>query len=106
MTDPPKTVVPKPPPWAARDANNAWRQIKKADGSSYAVFNNDAYLNFVNWVRGQRDHLEALRVGVFGSGGVKEHLDTLDDREAQHHAAQAARLTALEDAVANPPFPG
>jgi len=63
MSDP----VPKPPPWAARDANNAWRQIKKADGSSYAVFNNDAYVDFITWVRGQRDHLEALRVGVSGA---------------------------------------
>lgn len=99
-------VVPKPPPWAASAALSAWRQIKKADGSSYVVFNNNSYVDFVNWVRGQRDHLEALRIGVFGPQGVKEHLDALDDREATHHAAQAARLTALEDAVANPPFPG
>ena len=106
MTDPPKTVVPKPPAWAAKAANTAWQQIKKSDGTPYAVFAGSSYVDFITWVRGQRDHLEALRVGVFGSGGVKEHLDTLDDREAQHHAAQAARLTALEDAVANPPFPG
>lgn len=37
---------------------------------------------------------------------LKVDLDKLDEREAQHHAAQAARLTALEAAVANPPFPG
>ena len=37
---------------------------------------------------------------------VKLHLDGLDAREAQHHAAQAQRLAALEEAVANPPFPG
>lgn len=98
--------VPKAPPWAAKDANNAWRQIKKADGSSYAVFNNTAYVNFIVWVRSLRDHIEALRLGVFGADGVKQHLDALDDREAAHHAAQAARLTAVEDAVANAPFPG
>jgi hypothetical protein len=99
-------TVPKPPPYDANAANNAWRSIKKADGSSYAVFLNTAYPDFIKWVRSQRDHLEALRLGVFGTDGVKAHLDALDDREATHHQAQAARLTALEDAIANPPFPG
>jgi hypothetical protein len=61
---------------------------------------------FVNWTKTLRDHTEALRLGVFGPDGIKAHLDGLDAREAQHHAAQAQRLTALEEAVANPPFPG
>ena len=94
-------TVPKPPPWAARDANNAWAALKRPDGKPYAVFQNQAYLNFIDWVRGQRDHLEALRVGVFGPDGIKEDLDRHTDRLNRIND----RVTALENAPVVP-FPG
>ena len=50
------------------------------------------------WVDGLRNHLEALRLGVFGPDGVKQHLDTLDGRERLHHVNTDARLDALEAA--------
>jgi hypothetical protein len=95
------SVVPKPPPWDAKSAKNAWAALRKPDGSPYSVFQNAAYVDFVNWVRGQRDHLEALRVGVFGAGGIKSDVDNHTERLNQ----QAARITALENAPAVP-FPG
>jgi len=95
------TPVPKPPPWDARAANSAWATLRKPDGSPYNVFQNQAYMNFITWVRGQRDHLEALRVGVFGPNGIKEDVD---DHTARLNR-QDARITALENAPIVP-FPG
>jgi len=94
-------TVPKPPPWDAKNANNAWASLRKPDGSPYAVFQNAAYVQFVNWIRGQRDHLEALRIGVFGPNGIKADVDNHTERLNQ----QNARITALENAPAVP-FPG
>ena len=95
------SVVPKPPPWDAKSAKNAWASLKKADGTPYSVFQTSAYIDFINWVRGQRDHLEALRLGVFGEDGIKEDLDRHTDR--LNHLND--RVTALENAPAVP-FPG
>ena len=94
-------TVPKPPPWDAKNANNAWAALKKPDGSPYSVFQNQSYVNFINWVRGQRDHLEALRVGVFGPGGIKTDVD----KHSGELVTLDNRVTALENAPAVP-FPG
>jgi len=98
-------TVPKPPPFDASAANNAWRSLKKADGSSYSVFLNTAYPDFVKWVRGQRDHLEALRLGVFGPGGVKADLDALRGSTDHRLDILEAKVAALEAAPPSP-FPG
>jgi len=66
------------------------------------------------WVGGEKEYLSADAGGLYPVikanaqylDTVKGALDTLDEREAAHHAAQALRLTALEEAVQNPPFPG
>ena len=94
-------TVPKPPPWDAKNANNAWAALRKTDGSPYSVFQNQSYVNFINWVRGQRDHLEALRVGVFGPGGIKTDVD----KHSGELVTLDNRVTALENAPAVP-FPG
>jgi len=94
-------TVPKPPPWDAKNANNAWAALRKPDGTPYAVFQNAAYVQFVNWIRGQRDHLEALRIGVFGPQGVKSDVD----KHSAELDALDNRVKALENAPAVP-FPG
>ena len=94
-------TVPKPPPWDAKAAKNSWAALRKPDGSPYSVFQNDSYVQFINWVRGQRDHLEALRVGVFGDNGIKEDVDNHTERLNRLND----RVTALENAPADP-FPG
>lgn len=107
-------VVPKPPAFDSKSfSQRLYERVLTAAGKPYAVFDpvdiNGIPINFpgfTNWVKEMRDHVEALRVSVHGTDGIKEHLDRLDDRETQHHVAQAQRLTALEEAVANPPFPG
>lgn len=107
-------VVPKPPAFDAKTfSQRLHERVLTTAGKAYAVFDpvddNGQPINFprfVNWTKTLRDHLEALRLGVFGPDGIKNHLDGLDDREAQHHAAQKAEITALKEAVANPPFPG
>ena len=99
-------TVPKPPPWDAKNANNAWASLRKPDGSPYNVFQNAAYVNFVNWVRGQRDHLEALRVGVFGPGGVKADLDDFRENNGVAHISFDQRLKLLEAQQTTDPFPG
>lgn len=54
------------------------------------------------WVDSLRDSLEALRLGVFGPDGLKNHVDTLDARERAHFATTDGRLDALE--AAHRPF--
>lgn len=54
---------------------------------------------FVIGLRGQQDVVERLDVQA---SDQKEHLDRLDVRESAHHAAQDARLDALE--AAHRPF--
>lgn len=107
-------VVPKPPAFDSKTfSQRLHERVLTATGKPYSVFNpadvNGQPINFprfVNWVKEMRDHVEALRVSVHGTDGIKPHLDRLDDRETAHHTAQAQRLSALEEAVANPPFPG
>lgn len=107
-------VVPKPPAFDAKTfSQRLHERVLSVAAKPYAVFDpaddNGQPINFprfTNWVKDMRNHVEALRVSVHGSDGIKPHLDALDAREAQHHAAQAQRLTALEEAVGNPPFPG
>ena len=86
-------------------------EIRKADGSGYQVFLDKALAKWKRWVSGENEYDgTGLRDVVLSNATyldqVKAGVDALDDREATHHAAQAQRLTALEDAVANPPFPG
>ena len=94
-------VVPKPPPWNALAANNAWAALRRPDGKPFQVFQNQAYIHFIDWIRGQRDHLEALRVGVFGPDGIKEN----QDKHTERLNTLNARVSALENAP-TVPFPG
>ena len=97
-------IVPKPPPWDSKAALNAWAALRKPDGSPYNVFQNQSYMNFIKWVKGQRDHLEALRVGVFGPGGIKSDLDDFRENNGVAHVSFDQRLKLLE-AQQNPAFP-
>lgn len=94
-------TVPKPPAWDALSAKNAWAALKKPDGTVYSVFQNSAYVDFTKWTRGLRDHLEALRVGVFGPNGIKSDVD----KHTAEIGSLDTRVAALENAPAVP-FPG
>lgn len=98
-------TVPKLASHDARAANNAWRAILKPDGSEYQVFGSESYVAFIQSVRGLRDNVAALDVQVNGQDGIKKHLDRIDEREAAHHSAQAARLAAIEAQLEDSPFP-
>ncbi|HSE44970.1 MAG TPA: hypothetical protein VLA89_06545 [Gemmatimonadales bacterium] len=94
-------VVPKPTPFDGAQFQNALDEnIRRPDGQPYAVFKQ--FRDWKLWVESLRDHLEALRVGVFGSGGIKEDLD----RHTVRLNNQDARLDVLEAASTSAPFPG
>lgn len=100
-------TVPKRPPHDAKAANNAWKTLRKPDGTEFSVFGSGSYVDFVQWTDALRNEIEALRVQVNGADGLKKHIDRIDTREASHHAAQAAKIAALEAVVASGgPFPG
>lgn len=118
---------PTQPP--AFDASTAWSvlrdELRKGDahvvvdgvkhlvvdeGDEYQVFQDKAFPRWKRWVDGTAEYDgSGLRDTVDANAqyldAVKNDVDALNDREAAHHAAQAARLTALEAAIQNPPFP-
>lgn len=81
-------VVPKPPAFDAAGFSKALTDnIKKPDGTSYAPFSQ--FTGYKQWNDKQRDEIEKVRVGVFGSEGIKNDVD-------EH----AARLNKLESRMA------
>lgn len=84
-------AVPKLPPHDAKAANNAWRTIKKADGTAYTVFESQSYVDFVSGLRGQRDIVASHDVQL-GDHKVDldEHSARLADIEARVHALEVA----------------
>lgn len=99
-------TVPELPAFDARSfTKRLHERVLKADGGAYPVFDPASPTGlpvFVDALRKQQDVVERHDVQL---GDHKAHLDSLDAREAAHHQAQAARLTALEEAVAQSPFP-
>lgn len=85
-------VVPKPPAFDAAAFSKALTDnVKKPDGSPYAAFSQ--FTGYKVWNDKQRDEIEKVRVGVFGSGGLKgdvdEHSARLLDLEARMAAVEA-----------------
>lgn len=93
-------VVPKPP---AFDAKAFAARLKSGLGN-FTVF--DQFVNWKRWDDEQRGHLEALRVGVFGPGGIKRDLDDFRENVGVAHNSFDRRLDALEAASVTTPFPG
>ncbi len=99
-------TVPKLPPFDSEAANIAWRALKKLDGSPYQVFAGSQFPTFIKAVRGLRDHLEALRLGVFGPEGIKGDLDDFRENNGVAHISFDRRLDAIEARLNDSPFPG
>jgi hypothetical protein len=92
--------VPKPPAFDGKTSAEAWTQgVLKPDGTPYSAFGK--FPSWKTWVDKLRDHVEALRVGVFGPDGIKEDLDRHTDRLNRIND----RVTALEEKP-SVPFPG
>lgn len=87
-------TVPKLPPFDAKAANNAWRTMRKPDGSEYAVFGSGDFVTFTQGLRGQRDVVAAhdVQLGDHKSD-IDEHSARLADLELRT-AALEARPTA------------
>lgn len=102
----------QPPPF---DASQTWKvfnaELKKDDGSSYQVFQEKSFPTWKQWVEstgaydgaGLRDVVNANAIYL---DSVKDQVDTHITNDNERHSSIATRLAALEDAVANPPFPG
>lgn len=91
--------VPELPSFDAKAANNAWRTIRKPDGSEYQVFGSESFVKFVQGLRTQQDYVEGHELRIVD---LDTRLSALDTRETTRHAAVDARLDALE--AAHRPF--
>lgn len=86
-------------------------EVRKDDGSPYAVFADKAFPQWKRWVdgtaefdgKGLRDVVNANAIYL---DEVKDGLDAHKAADQSRHAAVNQRLAALEAAVQSPPFPG
>lgn len=105
-------VTPKPPVFNADAFDNAL-DTRVRNGPSRVTVGTETYVvteaathysviqqfrGWKVWVDALRNHIEALRLGVFGEDGVKAHVDRLDAREQLRHVNVDSRLDALEAA--------
>jgi hypothetical protein len=85
-------------------------ELKKDDGSSYAVFQDKAFPRWKRWVDGAAEYDgTGLRYVVNANAlyldEVKNGLDAHKDADATRHQTVNQRLAALEAQAASPPFP-
>lgn len=101
-----------PPPFDAKAANDAWlREVKKESGASYAVFENGGFQKLNRWFLGIGEYdgtglADAVKTNAVQQNQLKEDLDAHKAADLSRHQGINQRLSALEAAVANPPFPG
>ena len=107
------SAKPSQPP--AFDASTHERvlydEIRKADGSGYQVFLDKALAKWKRWVGGEdefdgkglRDVVQSNAVYL---DAVKNDLDNFRENTGVAQNSTNSRLAMLEEAVANPPFPG
>lgn len=93
--------VPKPPNFDAAAWTARLKEAipKRLDGIPIAVW--DQLPDFVKWLRGQRDILNAHELQLNGKDGIKQDLDSHTDRLN----TQNERLVALEARPVIRPFP-
>ena len=111
----PRKVSAKPGEAPAFDASVTWSvlnaELKKDDGSSYQVFQEKSFPRWKRWVGGELEYdgkglKDVVEANAYFLDQVKGDLDAHKENDNIRHATIASRLAALEDAVANPPFPG
>jgi hypothetical protein len=94
---------PKPPVFDAKAANDAWKELKKPDGTPYAVFQNDSFIQQVAW--GRKVGYDVQKANAEYLDEVKGDLDSFRQSQGVKNSAQDAEIAALKEAVANLPFP-
>lgn len=78
------------------------RVLTATTGQPYAVFKPDYFPKWARWLAGKGEYdgigiRDVVNTNALFLDAVKEHVDRLDEREQQHHQAQAQRLSALEE---------
>lgn len=102
----------QPPASDFSTMEKAWYDnLKRPDGQPYEVFNNQTLTKWKRWVGGEFEFDGTGLRDVVNANAI--HLDNVEENLNAHKAADASRhqtvnqrLSALEAAVANPPFPG
>lgn len=84
-------------------------RVLTSGGLPYAAFKPEYFPRFVRWVKGTGEYdgkglRDVVNANAVMLDGVKEHLDRIDEREQDHHIAQANRLSALEEGQGFVPF--
>jgi hypothetical protein len=86
-------------------------ELKKDDGSSYAVFQDKSFPRWKRWVGGEGPEYDGtglrdvVNANALYLDEVKNGLDAHKDADAQRHQTVNQRLTALEAQATSPPFP-
>lgn len=85
-------------------------ELKKDDGSSYAVFSDKAFPRWKRWIDGTAEYdgtglRDVVNANALYLDEVKDGLDAHKEADNQRHQTVNQRLTALEAAVQSPPFP-
>lgn len=98
--------LPNLPAHPAKDfTTRLHERVLSPTGSAYAAFDPTkptSYLAFINALRKDHDALDETRVYA---NDTNKHVVAVDAREAAHHAAQDARLDAIEARLDEIPFP-
>lgn len=88
-----------------------FEEIRKDDGSGYAVFEDKSFPRWKRWVDGTAEFdgtglRDVQNQNAIYLDQVKEDLDAHKAADLNRHQTVNSRLAALEAAVQSPPFPG
>lgn len=95
---------PKPPVFDAKAANDAWKNLKRPDGTPYSVFANGSFVKQVEWERKVGYEIQNANAEYIDE--IKSDLDSFRENNGVAHNSFNQRIAALEAQAAHPPFPG
>ena len=101
----------QPPPFdAATFVKVLDGELKKDDGSSYAVFQDNSYPRYTRWINGTAEFdgkglRDVVNANAIYLDEVKDGLDAHKAADASRHASLNQRIAALEAASQSVPFP-
>lgn len=93
--------VPELPPFDAKAANNAWKTLRKPDGTEFQVFGSESFVKFVQGLRTLQDYTEGNDVRIVDLDNRVKALDSSTDNRLKNLAQRVAALEALPQR----PFP-
>ena len=94
--------VPELPPFDGKAANNAWRTIRRPDGSEYQVFASESFVKFVQGLRTQQDYVEGHDIQIKDLDSRVKGLSSSTDNRLDKLEAD---VKALQEAPQARPFP-